>query len=85
MTVSVDHHAQPGRFRLQIETPEIVQHIDRQTADRQAAGFDDFSFRQGARPRLGINVPADRRDGRNLCQRFEDFRSANVARMQNAV
>ena len=45
MAVAVYDHAESGGFGLQVELAEIMQHID-----RHAAGFNDFGFRQSARP-----------------------------------
>ena len=80
MAVAVHHHAESGGSQLQVESAEIMQHID-----GHAAGFDDFGFRQSARPGVGVDVTADRGDGRDFDKRFEDFASANVAGVEDAV
>ncbi len=38
-----------------------------------------------ARPGVGVDVPADRGYGRDLRKRFEDFASADVAGVEDAV
>ena len=80
MAVAVDHRAKPCGFRFQIESAEIMQHVDRHTA-----GFNDFGFRQSTRPRFGIDVAADRGYRRDLRERFENFGSADVAGVEDAL
>jgi len=80
MAVAVYDHAESGGFWLQVELAEIMQDID-----GQATGFDDFGCRQSARPRGGIDVAVDRGYGRDLRQRFEDSRSADVAGVEDLV
>jgi hypothetical protein len=80
MAVAEYDNAESGRFRLQVELAEIVKDID-----GHAAGFNDFSFSQRARPGAGVDVTADRGYGSNLHERFEDFGSADVASVKDAV
>jgi hypothetical protein len=80
MAVAVDHHAESGGFRLQVELAEVMHHID-----RHAAGFDDFGFRQTARPRGGVDVTADCGYGGNPRERFEDFGRADIAGVEDTV
>ncbi len=79
MAVAVYDHAEPG-LRLQVELAAIMQDID-----GHAAGFDNFSFRQNARPRGGVDVTADRGYGGNLRQLFEDFGGSDIAGVEDAV
>src|SRR5208282_5351374 len=67
MAVAVDDYAEPRSFRLQVESAEIMQEVD-----ENAARFDDFGFRQNARPRGGVDVAANRGYGRNFDERFEN-------------
>src|SRR5208282_5175150 len=80
MAVAVHHHAESASSQLQVELAEIMQHIDGNTA-----GFDDFGFRQSARPDVSVDVTADRGYGRDLRKRFEDFGGANVAGVEDAA
>jgi len=80
MAVAVYDHAESGGFRLQVEAAEIMQDID-----GYVSGLNDFGFGQGVRPGLRVDVAADCGYGRDLCERFEDFGSANVAGMEDAV
>jgi hypothetical protein len=80
MAVAVYHHAESGGFGLQVELAEIVQHVD-----RNAAGFDNFGFGQSARPGRGVNVAANRGYGRDLRERFQNFGSADIAGVEDAV
>jgi hypothetical protein len=78
MTVYDD--AESGGFRLQIKFAEIMQNIN-----SHPASLDDFRFWQSARPRLGVDVTADRGYRGNLRQRFEDFERADIAGVKDAV
>ena len=80
MAVSVYDHAESRGFRRQVELGAIMQDIDGHTT-----GFDDLGFRQSARPRGGVDVTANRGYGGNLRERFEDFGSADVAGVENAI
>jgi len=80
MTVAVYHHAEACGLRLQGKLPEIVQQIN-----RNLPGFDDFGFRQTPRPRAGVDITADRGYGCDLRQGIEDFRSTDIASVENEV
>jgi len=80
MAVTVHDYAESRAFRLQIELPQIMQHID-----RNVAGFNDLSFGQRARPGVGVDVAADGSYRRDLRECFEDFGCADVAGVEDAV
>ena len=80
MAMSVDHCTESGGLWLQIESGEIVEHVDRYASD-----FDYFRCGQRARPWFSVDVAANRGHRRDVCERFEDFRSADVSRVKNAV
>ena len=79
MAVAIDDHVKSGGFRLQVESSEIVQHINGDSAD-----FDDFDLRESACPSLGVEVAADRGYRRGLLQRLENFGSADIACVKDA-
>ena len=80
MAVTVDDHAESGGFRLQVELREIMKHVN-----RNASGFDNFGHGQPLRPGLGVDIAADRGNGRDFRQRLQNFRSTNVAGVENAL
>lgn len=60
------HDLEAGRCRLEIESREIVQHVD-----GNASELDDLSFRQLARPCSLVDIAANsghRRDGGEFLQ-----------------
>jgi len=75
-----DHHAESGGFRLQIETCQIMQHID-----RDAAHLDDFDVCEFARPRGLVNVAANGRHRRDRAQSIENLGRAYVARVNDVL
>jgi len=80
VAVAVDDHAESGGLWLLVKLGEIVQHID-----RYAIHFDDLGGWQNARPWRGVDVAADRGYGCDLRERFEDFGSAYVSGVEDAI
>jgi hypothetical protein len=68
-----DDHAVFAR-RVEVELGEIVQHVNADAADLQLG-----TLRHGSRPAVAIVVAAHRGERRDLAQRVEDQRIADVA------
>ena len=66
----------PGR--VQVELGEIVQHVNRHSADLELSAL---GYR--ARPALAIVIAAHRGHGRDLAQRLENRRIADIAAMDD--
>lgn len=80
MTVPRDHHAESGSLGLQIQLRQIVQDVNRRTAE-----FDYFGLRESASPGALIDVAANRRERRDCYQGFENFGITDIAGMNNVV
>ena len=76
--MTADHDRESGGLRLEIQTSEIVQHID-----ANAAQLKHLSFRQLARPRGFVDVATDGGDGSDGGKLFEDFRRADISGMND--
>src|SRR6267378_613950 len=61
MTVAVNHYANSGGFGFQVELPEVVDQIDRETLD-----FNQRGFGQRQRPWATIDVAAHHSHGREF-------------------
>ena len=80
MAVSEDYNIKSRLFGLQIQFVQVVEHIDRNSAD-----FKHIRRRDLLGPRFPIHIAADRCYGRNLRQRFQDQRIADVASMNDVI
>jgi hypothetical protein len=78
MAVAGNYHAESGRLRFQIDLRQIVQHVDRNSAD-----LDRFSLRQLTGPCPGVDISADSGDGREVRQFSKNLRCPNVSRVNN--
>ena len=68
----------PCGLWLEIEGAEIMQYVDRDSAE-----FDDFGIPQSARPRAFVDVAADGGQGRKFRETVEDLGFSNVAGMDD--
>jgi len=66
--------------RIKIERVNIVEDVN-----RCGIGLDDFGFGQGQRPRFRIDISAHGKNRGESFQRFEYFRIAYVACMNDQV
>jgi ATP-dependent DNA helicase RecQ len=80
MAVTVNDNAKFRRLWPQVESTEIVQHVN-----GYSSRFDDLAFRQSARPRPSVDIAPNRGQRRDLRQSLEDSGSADVASMKNAI
>jgi hypothetical protein len=80
MAVSADNHIKSRSFGLQIQFIQVVKHVNRNSGD-----FKHIRGRDLLSPRFPVHIAADRGYGRNLSQRFEDHRIADVAGMNDVV
>ena len=80
MAVAIDHYTESGSLWLQIEFAEIVQHVDGYVCD-----FDNFGCTKSMRPRFGIDVASDRSYRRDVRERFDNVRIADVASVEYAI
>jgi hypothetical protein len=80
VTVPGDHNFEARCFRFQTKLSQVVQDVD-----GDASEFDNFSFRQSARPRLFVDVPADACDRRNCREFVENFGSAYVSSVNDVL
>jgi hypothetical protein len=80
VAVARDHHMETGRFGFEVERREIVQHVD-----GEAIHFEHFRLRKLARPSAGVDVATHRGDGRNSCERLQNFRRTDIARVNDAL
>lgn len=78
VTVPEDHDAESGRFGLQVELPEVMEHVE-----GSAIQLDGLSLGQPARPRALVNVAAHRRHWRNRGEFLENFGSAHIPGMND--
>ena len=80
MAVPVDDDRKSRSLRLQIQFVQVVQNVDRHAADFKHIGGRNFP-----RPSGAIHVAANRGDGRNLGQLFQDGGIADVPGMNDVV
>lgn len=80
VAVPRDHGREAGSFRLQIQLPNIVQHINRDAAD-----LENVSFGQCAGPGSFVDVAADCRELRNCPQLIENLGLANIPGVDDVV
>jgi len=73
-----NYNAEAGSLRLQIELRQIVQHVDRNSAD-----LDHLGLRQLTGPRPRVDISADGGEGREVRQFRQNLRCANVSRVNN--
>ena len=73
MTVAGEDHLKSGGSRFQIESSEIMQHINGNAAD-----LEDFGFSKGPGPRRLVNIAADGGQGRDGCQRLKNLGRTHV-------
>jgi len=67
-------------YGIEIERVNVVENVN-----RCEIRLDDFGFGQGLRPRFCIHVSAHGKNRGQSFQRFENFRIAHVARMNDQV
>ena len=80
MRVAGDEHVNSAGYGIQLEFIDIVEDVD-----RDAARFKDLGFRQLARPRRFVDVPAYCRDGSNRRESWEDFGRADIAGVDDVL
>lgn len=80
MAMARDHDLDSGCLWFQIELREIVQHEDGNAGD-----LDEFGFGQFAGPRRLVDIAADGGNGRDGRELIEDFGSANVSGVNDAL
>ena len=80
VTVSGDDNSETRRFGLQIQLPQIVEHIHRSSSD-----FNDLNFRQFARPRAFVDVAAHGGERSDLQQSVENLRIAYITGMNDVI
>jgi len=78
--MAADHDIEAHSTRVEIEIPHAVQNVN-----ARAACFGNGGRRQLCGPGFGIDIAADRRDGRDAAQGFKDFRPADISRMQDEM
>ncbi len=72
------HHTESRGGRVKIERLDIMQHVD-----QRVACFRHGRFRKRIGPGTVIGVAPDGHHGRQLFERFDDFRSADVTRVDD--
>jgi hypothetical protein len=80
MAMAVNHHAKSSCLGFQIDSSEVVQHINRHARD-----FDYFRRRQSRHPGASIDIPANRGYRRDVRELFENSRIAHIAGVEDAV
>jgi len=73
MRMTAYDHPEPRRYRIQVEFPCIVKHIQQGSID-----FDNLGFWEFSSPRPSVHVPPHRDDRRMGSQRIEDLRSPHI-------
>ena len=79
MRVAIEHRAELGGCRIEIERVHIVEHVDVVAFEEQHVGFRETAARAAT-----IDVAADRSNRGELLKRFQNGRIANVAEMQDS-
>src|SRR5580658_996532 len=80
VTMAADHGRKSGRFGLEVQPRQIVQHVD-----GNAAQFKHCGFRQLARPHALIDVAAHRSHMCNVGKLFENLRRADIPGMNDVI
>jgi len=80
VAVPINYCLESGGLRFEIELRKIVQHVNRDPSD-----LDYFRLRQLARPCCLVDVSANRGHGRDECKLVENFRIADIARVNDVL
>ena len=74
------HNLKSGGCRVKIERLNVVKNVN-----RSGMRLDDFGFGKSERPRFGIHVSPNGKNGGQIFQGFENFRIAHVTCMNDKV
>jgi len=78
VAVPADHGAKSGRRGIKVDLIHVVYDVENRSFE-----FDHFGFGQRRGPGSGIDIAANRGDGRDGAKRVEDVGRADVAGMDD--
>ena len=80
MAVAGDHRSKSGSFRLQIKLPQIVEHVNQDSAE-----LNNFRLEQSPSPSAFVHVAANGRQRSNSGEFLENLRRAHISGMNDVI